>query len=339
MRSIAALSGLVAMFAASSGADAQTAAEPITWKFAFAGPATSTNLTGGLQPWVDDVTRDSGGTLKIQVFVGSVLASIPQVYDRLINGVFEIGYTTQASYGGVFPGSGVVDLPFQVNDIRKGAVAFWNLYANGTLASEYAKVMPVALYLYPGSGLQTRKPIKTLEDLKGMKIGTQGVINSKIMQALGGTPITMTTTENYEALQRNLVDGVQMGFTGFTQFKLQEVTNYHLGVSFGTPAGFTALNKEAYAKLPAKAKAAIDRHSGEPFSARMGRALYATAETQYNDVKAMAGHTMYNLEPKEFARWKERTKPIAEEWIANTPNGAKIVASFKEELTKAGDGL
>jgi len=336
MRSIAALSGLCATLVLSGGALAQ-GAEPITWKFAFAGPANSTNLTGGLQLWADAVAKDSGGTLKIQFFVGGVLASIPQVYDRLINGVFEVGYTTQASYGGVFRGSGVVDLPFMVNDIRKSAVAFWHMYDRGPLAEEYAKVKPVALYNYPGSGLQTRKPIKTLEDLKGMKIGTQGVVNSKIMQALGGTPITVTTTENYEALQRNLVDGVQMGFTGFVQFKLQEVTNYHLGVSFGTPAGFTAVNKEAYAKLPAKAKAAIDKNSGEPFSALMGRALYATAATQYNEVKAMPGHTMYDLEPKEFARWQERTKPIVDEWIANTPNGAAVVAAWRDELKKAGD--
>jgi TRAP-type C4-dicarboxylate transport system substrate-binding protein len=296
-------------------------------------------LTGGLQPWADAVTKDSDGTLKIQFYVGSVLAAIPQVYDRLVNGVFEVGYSTQASYGGVFPGSGVVDLPFMAHDIRKSAVAFWHMYDRGPLTEEYAKMKPVALYNYPGSGLQTKRPIHSLEDLRGMKIGTQGIINSKIMQALGGTPITLTTTQNYESLQRGMVDGVQMGWTGFTQFKLQEVTNYHLGVSFGTPAGFTALNKEAYAKLPTKAKVAVDKHSGEPFSALMGRALYNTAQIQYNDVKAMPGHTMYDLAPAEFERWKERTKPIVEEWIANTPNGAKIVAAWRDELKKAGDGM
>jgi TRAP-type C4-dicarboxylate transport system substrate-binding protein len=334
MRTHAAISGLLMGFAASTGAWAQ---EPIVWKFAFAGPATSTNLTGGLQPWADAVAKDSDGTLKIQFFVGSVLASIPQVYDRLTNGVFEVGYSTQASTGGVFRGSGVVDLPFMANDIRKSAVAFWHMNDRGPLADEYAKMHMLALYNYPGSGLQTRKPIKTLEDLKGLKIGTQGVINSKIMAALGGTPITVTTTENYEALQRNLVDGVQMGWTGFTQFKLQEVTTHHLEVSFGTPAGFTAANKEAYAKLPAKAKAAVDKHSGEPFSALMGRALHNTAQMQYNEVKAMPNHTMYGLAPSELARWKERAKPVVDEWIANTPNGAAIVAAWRDELKKAGD--
>jgi TRAP-type C4-dicarboxylate transport system substrate-binding protein len=336
MKPMAVLAALVATMA--TAVAAAQAPEPITWKFAFAGPPTSTNLTGGLQPWVDDVMRDSEGTLKIVVYPGSVLAHIPQVYDRMVNGVFEIGYSTQASYGGVFPGSAVVDLPFMVNDIRKSAVAFWHLFERGPLKAEYAKMHPVALYNYPSSGYQTKKPVRVMEDLRGMKIGTQGTLNSKIMQALGGTPITLTTTENYEALNRNLVDGVQMGFTGFVQFKLQEVTSHHLDVAFGTPAGFTALNKEAYAKLPAKAKAAIDKHSGEPFSARMGRALYNTAELQYNQVRAMPGHSFAKLEPAEFARWKERAKPYVDEWIANTPNGAAIVAAWREELAKAGDG-
>ena len=69
----------------------------------------------------------------------------------------------------------------------------------------------------------------------------------------------------------------------------------------------------------------------------MGRALYATAEQQYNEVKALPGHTMYDLDAKELARWKERTKPIVDEWIASTPNGADIVAAWERELKKAGD--
>ena len=338
MRSIGALSGIVAGVALAAGTPAQ-GAEPIVWKFAFAGPSTSTNLTGGLQPWANDVMKASEGTLEIKFFVGSVLSPIPQVYDRLVNNVFEVGYSTQASTRGIFPGSGVVDLPFLANDIRKTAVAFWHMYERGPLAAEYAKIHPVALYNYPGSGLQTKKPIHNLEDLKGVKIGTQGVVNSKIMQALGGTPITLTTTQNYESLQRGMVDGVQMGWTGFVQFKLQEVTSYHLGVSFGTPAGFTAVSKEAYGKLPAKAKAAVDKYSGEPFSARMGRALHATADYQYNYVKGLPGHTMYDLDAKELARWQERTKPIVDEWIASTPNGAKVLAAWKDELKKAGDSM
>jgi TRAP-type C4-dicarboxylate transport system substrate-binding protein len=253
--------------------------------------------------------------------------------------VFEIGYSTQSSYGGVFPGSSVVDLPFHVKDITKGAVAFWNLYENGTLAEEYRKMKPLALYVYPSSGLQTRKPIKTMEDLRGMKIATQGIFNSKIMEKFGAAPITLTTTENYQALQRGLVEGVMMGFTGFTQFKLQEVTNHHLVVAFGTPAGFTSMNKEAYERLPERAKAAVDKNSGRPFSARMGAALAATADLQFNQVKAMPDHHFSTLEPNEFERWRRVAVPLIDEWVKATPDGAKILAAYRAEVAREGAGF
>ncbi len=316
---------------------AARAVEPITLKFSFPGPPASTNLTGGLAPWAKDVENASDGTLKIQIFTGGTIANIRNTYDRLLNNVIDIGYSTPASYGGVFKGTSVVDLPFLVHDIVPGAVALWNLYADGTLAEEYSKVHPVALYLYPGSGLQTKTPIHTMADLHGLKIGVQGITNARLMERLGGTPLTLTTTENYQALQRGLVDGVQMGWTGFVQFKLQEVTSYHLDVSFGTPAGFTLMSKASYDRLPAKAKAAIDKYSGEPFSRRMGVALSKTAAFQKAYVAKLPGHHMVDLDSKEEARWEMAAAPVVQEWIKTTPNGANVLAAFKAELKKAGD--
>ncbi len=316
---------------------AAQAAEPMTLKFSFPGPPTSTNLTGGLAPWARDVEKASDGTLKIQIFTGGTIANIRNTYDRLLNNVIDIGYSTPASYGGVFKGTSVVDLPFLVHDIVPGSVALWKLYADGPLAQEYAKVHPLALYLYPGSGLQTKRPIHTMADLKGLKIGVQGITNARLMEHLGGTPITLTTTENYQGLQRGLVDGVQMGWTGFVQFKLQEVTDYHLDVSFGTPAGFTLMSNATYAKLPAKAKAAVDKYSGEPFSRRMGVALAKTAAFQKNYVAKLPAHHMVSLDSEEEARWEAAAGPVVQEWIKTTPNGAQILAAFKAELKKAGD--
>jgi TRAP-type transport system periplasmic protein len=334
MRASLVRSGLAALlFAAPIGANA----EPTMLKFSFPGPPTSTNLTGGLAPWAKDVENASDGTLKIQIFTGGTISNIRNTYDRLLNNVIDIGYSTPASYGGVFKGTSVTDMPFLVHDIVPGAVALWNLYADGTLAEEYAKVHPLALYLYPGSGLQTKKPVHRMADLHGLKIGTQGITNARLMEHLGGTPITLTTTENYQSLQRGLVDGVQMGWTGFVQFKLQEVTSYHLDVAFGTAAGFTLMSSASYARLPAKAKAAIDKYSGEAFSRRMGVALSKTAAFQKNYVAKLPGHYMVELAPDEEARWIAAADPVIQEWIKSTPNGAKVLAAFKAELKKAGD--
>jgi len=94
------------------------------------------------------------------------------------------------------------------------------------------------------------------------------------------------------------------------------------------------MNKEAYAKLPDKAKAAVDKHSGRPFSALMGRALDATAALQHDEVAKLPGHPMAHLDAAEAARWTALLNPIADAWVAATPNGAKILAAYKQELAK-----
>jgi hypothetical protein len=95
------------------------------------------------------------------------------------------------------------------------------------------------------------------------------------------------------------------------------------------------MNKDAYAKLPDKAKASVDKHSGRPFSARMGRALDATAAGQHGDVVKRERHTMAHLDPAETERWHALLQPIVDNWVAATPNGQKILAAFKAEIAKA----
>ena len=98
---------------------------------------------------------------------------------------------------------------------------------------------------------------------------------------------------------------------------------------------FVFMNKDAYAKLPAPAKAAVDKHSGKPFSALMGRALDATAKGQHDEVVKLERHTMAHLAPAEAEHWRALLKPIVDNWVATVPNGDKILAAFKAELAKA----
>jgi TRAP-type C4-dicarboxylate transport system substrate-binding protein len=328
--SIAVLAAIAAMPAPSWAAD------PITFKFSFPGPPNSTNLTGGLQPWADAVSADSEGTLKVQVYTGGVLASAQQTLDRVLNGVVEVGYSSLGLYGKQFQGSSVVELPGLVSSAVQGSVPLWNLYENGVLSEEYKLSKPVALFTFTPAFLQFKKPVKTLADVKGLKISVANPMGADVIQRLGAAPITMSTIDNYQALQRGLVDGALVPYTGFTQFKLQEVTNYHLEEALGASGGFVLMNKDAYAKLPAPAKAAVDKHSGRPFSALMGKALDATAAQQHGEVEKLPNHPMAHLEPAEAARWTERLKPIADEWVASVPNGAKILEAYKAELAKIG---
>jgi TRAP-type transport system periplasmic protein len=332
----AAALALAVVFPVAAGA-AESAAKPVTLRFNFTGPSTSTNYVHGMLPWAQDVMKASDGTLDIKFFFGSSLATMGNTWDRLRSGVIDIGMSVPTIYHGMFPNTSVADLPFVVNDIIPGSIALWNLYADGMLGKEYDEVHPLAFFLFPPTNLHTRQPIERLADLNGLKIAVQGAVDANIMEHLGGTPITLTTQENYSALQRGVVDGAEMGWGGVVQYKLEEVTHYHLDVGYSTPSAFILMGKAAYEHLPAKAKAAVDKYSGEAFSRRMAETFTHTAVQQESYVSKLPGQHMFKLDPAERAHWIKVTQPIIDAWVKSRPNGAAILAKFREELKKAGD--
>jgi TRAP-type C4-dicarboxylate transport system substrate-binding protein len=322
---------LVVLLFAATPALAQ---EVPTLRFANTSPQTSPTWKMQWEPWVQQVEKDADGALKIQVYFGGTLATMQNVYDRLINGVADLGYGIFATIRGKFPSTGVVELPLDVNG-RHGSMALWALYANGTIAPEYSDVRPLGMNVYPQTGLHFNRPVAKLEDIKGMKIGANGRQAAEAVDRLGAAPVTMDPGQLYESLQRNLVNGVTMAWTGVLQFKVAEVTTHHLDYALGSSGGFMFMNKDAYAKLTGKAKAAIDKNSGLVLSRGFGEVLDRIAVEQADTVKKMQGHSIYQLAPAERARWDKLLEPLVDAWIKETPNGAAIWAAYKAEVQKA----
>ena len=308
--------------------------EPPTLRFANTSPQTSPTWKGMWEPWVQKVEKDADGALKIQVYFGGTLATMANVFDRLTNGVADLGYGIFSTIRGKFPGTGVVELPLDVNS-HQGSIAIWNLYASGLLKEEYADVHPLEMNVYPQTNIHFNRPVTKLEDMKGLKIGANGRLAADVVTRLGAAPVTVDPTQLYEVLQRHVVNGVTVAWTGVLQYKVAEVTNYHLDYAFGSSGGFLFMNKDSYAKLTGKAKAAIDKNSGLGLSREFGDVLDQIAVDQVTSVKAMPGHTVAGLAPKEKARWDKVVAPVIDSWIAETPNGAAIWAAYKAEVQKA----
>jgi TRAP-type C4-dicarboxylate transport system substrate-binding protein len=228
----------------------------------------------------------------------------------------------------------VVELPLEVNG-EDGSIALWNLYASGLIAAEYADVRPLEMHVYPQTIIHFHDKVTRLEDLKGMKIGANGRLAADVVTRLGAAPVTMHPGQLYESLQRHLVSGVTMAWTGVLQFKVAEVTHYHLDYSFGSSAGFMFMNKASYAKLGAKAKAAIDKNAGLSLSRGFGVVLDQIAKNQIDTVQKMPGHTITELDAKEKKRWDKLVTPVIDAWVADTPNGAALWAAYKKEVEKA----
>jgi TRAP-type C4-dicarboxylate transport system substrate-binding protein len=233
-----------------------------------------------------------------------------------------------------FPKTAVVTLPFESRTGKESTLAFWRLYANGVIADEYTKVNPTALLTFPGVYLHGKKPIKTLDDIKGLKIAAQGKIISRAVENLGAAPIATAVAEFYSALQRGTIDYVATAWSALPSFKLDEVTSYHLEVPLGTDDVYVVMNKDFYARLPAKAKAAVDRTTGEPMVRHMIGVIDGANAFARNMVSGKPEHTVAQLDPTEEARWKAKVAPVIEEWMRQTPDGTRVLAAFRAEVAK-----
>ena len=108
-------------------------------------------------------------------------------------------------------------------------------------------------------GIICTKPIKSIEDFKGKRIRTYGFAYPAFVQALGGTPVSMSSTDGYEALQRGILDCSPIGPSLAHGWKYDEVAKYYIDVPIGASFGhMITMNLNSYKKLDEQTRAIID---------------------------------------------------------------------------------
>jgi TRAP-type C4-dicarboxylate transport system substrate-binding protein len=310
-------------------------AETVSIKYAMPAPPTSLLAVWGMAPYAEDVNKASGGELEVKLFYGPSIANFGNVYDRVTQGVVEVGFGMSGQFGGQFRQSEVASLPFLSDNCVEASVATWRLYENGVLAREYERVKPLALFHLTSSSFHTRsKPLKTMEDFKGVKFAVTSRTSGEYLEMLGGVAVSMQPSEVYQALQRGVVEGTALGWPAVPTFKIEEVAKYHLDVFYTVNPAFVFMNKDGYAKLSGKAKAAIDKYSGEAYSRRLGEVTDRMDANGREQTRSHAGQVFTAIDAGELERWKKLFAPVTEEWVKTTPDGAKVLAAYKAEIAK-----
>jgi TRAP-type transport system periplasmic protein len=333
-RTLARRLAAVAVIAVAAAPLAGRAAEPITLKFGNPGSPTGHVSTFVIKPWVEKVNKEAAGMLNVQLFSGPALGHFPQIYDRVLNGVADIAFGLLGPISRQFPASSVASLPFETHDASIGTVALWHVYARGLLAGEWKKVKPLTLMVFPNVVIHANKTIQSLDDIKGMKLSVQSRLMADTIQRLDAAPITLAVTELYQSLNRGVVGGSVIGWPATKSYKLDDVTHYHLEVPLGGEVTFVMMNNDSYRKLPEKGRAIIDRASGEPWATAIGKILDEADDEESTKVAKTAGQTVAKLSPAEQARWKSRVEPVVAAWMKRTPNGASVLAAYREENAK-----
>jgi TRAP-type transport system periplasmic protein len=330
---------VVALFLAAVSASA----DPVQLKLATFGPPDSYFYVEVLIPWLEAVNKDSEGTLNIKYFGGGVLGNAGNMYDATLTGAADIGWALPGTVPAKFVKTSVAELPFSYDTGEIGATALWRLYEKGVIASDFNEVKLFALTAWPGAEIQTKsKKVERLEDLKGLKLRAQGRLQTATVTAFGATPVYVPIDEVYQGLDRGVIDGMWGSLVATREFRIYEIAHYFLEAPLNGGSGMLIMKRESFEKLPAAAKAAMEKHSGEA----MSRALGKSNDGEVKRVEALLAEGVkqgkidppYTLSPEEFARWRKAAEPVADAWVKSVPDGAAILAAFRSETAslKAG---
>ncbi|HKT19312.1 MAG TPA: TRAP transporter substrate-binding protein [Stellaceae bacterium] len=309
------------------------AAEPVL-KFANPGSPTGDVSKQIIEPWIAKVNQEAAGMFRVQHYPGPALGQFPQIYDRVLNGVADFAFGLLGPISRQFPKTSVASLPFETPNATIGTVALWHVYERGLLTSEWQQVKPLTLMVFPNVVVHTKKPIHNLADIGGLKLSVQSRLLSDTMHQLGVAPITLAVTDLYESLNRGVIDGAVIGWPATRSYRLAEVTNNHLEVPLGGEVTFVMMNNKTYAKLLEKGRAIIDKNSLGPWATAIGKILDGDDRAESKIVAETKGQSVATLSPAEQAKWKARVDSVVEDWVKRTPNGAAVLAAYRDEVAK-----
>ena len=277
----------------------------------FMGPKHPMNAAV-FQPFADKLAEVSGGKLTVQQFPGGALNSVPpKQYAILLDGVADIVFTLPGYTGDVFPMTNVITLPGVCDSASDCTTAI--LRARDVLEKEYrAKLL--AIWTNAPPVLITRdKPVRTLEDLQGMKVRVTSKQDVPFIEALGASAVAQPVNVINQNLSNGVIDAIAIDSSAIGSFKLHEPANYVTTWIPGSGSAFVLLmNQDLYDGLSDEEKAWVDAASAEWLSVSGGEG-YDKATTRGIDIARDAGLEMIELSDAEKARFNAAIEPVLEE--------------------------
>lgn len=293
--------------------------------------------TVAVEGWMEAIETATDGQVTFTAYPGETLLKATETYDGLESGVTDLGLAPFGYSRGRFP---VCEL-FDLAGID---------YANGEVASKVAMDvineyqpkeldnMKMFMVISTGPGhLYTKKPVKTLEDLQALKIRVTG-LSTKTMETMGVTPVALSMSETYEALQRGLADGCLADGNVLEGWNMADVVDYITYCPFLYTSGFYfGMNMDVWNSLPADLQATIQEAS-DKFFEETGAGVLKEINDRGIQYGLDQGMEAIELSAEEEARWREFLEPLHQDYIdmvdAEGYPGEEILEYAKSQTAK-----
>jgi TRAP-type C4-dicarboxylate transport system substrate-binding protein len=297
-------------------------------------------LTAGmLVPFCDDVSGATQGRVRCNVLAKAPVGAA-QTLDAVRDGVMDLSFITHGYTPGRFALTDAAEFPFLGDTAEATSVAFQRIHARLLArADEHRDVVLLAVFTHgPGQIYNTRRPIRAIDDLAGLKIRVGGGIASEVASRLGAVPMLKSATESYELLSSGIADGVFFPKDSAASFKLVPVIKYVTyvpGGLYNVTFAWVA-NRSKWSRIPEADRKLIEPLLGEALARRSGRA-WDRADAVGEAAVREAGIPVVVADARLTAEIRARTADLERDWIEKKArpkgvDGEAVLAALRAEI-------
>lgn len=293
-----------------------------------------TPLGVGATKFAEVVGKKSAGKLKVKVYGDGTLGGEQQMISSLQGGTVEATIVLPAALSGQVKNFVVLDLPFVFESEQQAARVL-----DGAVGKRLMSYLPEKNLV--GLGFMelgfrhytnSKHPITKVEDFAGLKLRSfQNPVFIDLTYSLGATPLPLSFTELYTALENKTVDGQENSYATIESAKMNEVQKYLSPTRHVYAAQLILIGRKFWDRLSADEQKILQDAAQEAIQAQ--RLAARSLESKARESLQKKGLQFSEISPQEMARLRERVKPVVEKHTAALP--ADLKTEFFAEVEKA----
>lgn len=287
------------------------------------------------------VEAGTSGTVTVQTFPNGQLGKDGEVLSQVKAGVIQSGVFSVGGFASAYPMIGVLDLPFVFPDISATYAVFDGPFGQ-KLGTDIEKKTGMEVLGFGDSGgffaiTNSKKPIKTPDDLKGLKIRTQTLeTHKRVISSLGGQPTAIAWSEVYTALQTGVADGQMNPIPIVSMAKFNEVQK-HITLTDHLFAPYVwVINRKFFDSLTPAEQTVVRNAAKSAIVANRGisRIIEASSKGLPTLSKTM---TVTTLSAKEKEAFRAAAQPAVKAYIVEAfgKEGEEMLSALQQAVEVA----
>ncbi len=318
-------------------------AENVTLRYSSWLPAAHHVNQNAMYPWFQEIEKVTEGRVKVEI-LPKVVGTAQSQFDVIRDGLADVSFIVPGYTPGRFPVAEIGELPFLGDDTRILAPAFNRMYRRHMAGlNEFAGVEVMSIYSNgPGHVFTRSRPLKSVDDFKGLKLRATGPVTTELLNMVGAVPILKASNEAFEMLSTGVIDGSLSQSETLKNMKMIDL------MKFGTliPGGIyhatlaVIVNSDTWGRISPQDQQAINAVSHEKLAEAMGLTFYNADADGLETMKATPTLILETASPDFIEGLKKALSPLDENWIRiakekGLADPAAVLAELRAEVTAA----